>query len=272
MLSWSSLADYESCPEKFRLRKIENAPQAPSWSALGGSAVHTVTEALDHLDFGVDSTHPVTFDAALDEQVAQAETREDCPPRADWHRAGRPSKANPNKEDEAWWRENGPHFVMNWRNWLQRSPLTIATLPDGTPAIEISVTGTVGGVPVRGYIDRVMTDSKSGALLALDLKSGARTPTQSGQLKTYASLLFQTLGMVTDWGCYFMAREGLATPPAPLSDRAALNHEYATAWKGIQAGIFLPNRGPLCGSCSVKRWCVFGGDADPRFAPYSNAA
>jgi len=46
-VSWSSFESWLSCGKKFYLQKIAKAEQRPGWAAIGGSAVHAATEALD---------------------------------------------------------------------------------------------------------------------------------------------------------------------------------------------------------------------------------
>lgn len=46
-LSYSQVETLLSCGEKYRLTKIVQVPEQPAWYLIGGSAVHTATEAYD---------------------------------------------------------------------------------------------------------------------------------------------------------------------------------------------------------------------------------
>lgn len=46
-LSYSQMETLLSCGEKYRLTKIVGVPEKPAWYLIGGSAVHTATEAYD---------------------------------------------------------------------------------------------------------------------------------------------------------------------------------------------------------------------------------
>lgn len=46
-LSPSQISTLLMCGEQYRLTRVEGAPERPMWAGIGGSAVHTLTEALD---------------------------------------------------------------------------------------------------------------------------------------------------------------------------------------------------------------------------------
>lgn len=46
-LSPSQISGLLKCGEQYRLTRVEGAPERPMWAGIGGSAVHTLTEALD---------------------------------------------------------------------------------------------------------------------------------------------------------------------------------------------------------------------------------
>ena len=50
------------------------------------------------------------------------------------------TKANPNKEDAAWWNQAGPVWVENYISWRKENPnWKIWTAPDGNKGIELSL-------------------------------------------------------------------------------------------------------------------------------------
>ena len=74
------------------------------------------------------------------------------------------------------------------------------------------------------------------------------------------------------WGSYFMNRSGLMTGPEDLAfyDDGSIEYEYETAWRGIQAGVFIPNTvSGWCTSCDVKKYCyAMDGELAAGAAPY----
>lgn len=51
-LSFSQLTTYLSCGEKYRLTRIVGVEEDPAWYFVGGSAVHSAADAIDHALLG----------------------------------------------------------------------------------------------------------------------------------------------------------------------------------------------------------------------------
>jgi putative RecB family exonuclease len=257
-LSHSSLEDVRSCSLKWKLRKLDKVPSRPGWSLVGGNAVHRVTEAIDRRDFGV-PVEPADLDFAAVFDLLLAEALERSPEfgTSDFYRAGRQSKENPNKEDEAWWRKHGPVMVQRWVDFKRVTNWQIWLTPQGEPAIELALQAEYGGVPVKGYLDRVM-ETPNGDLVVLDLKTGSSEPKSNNQLGQYGDMVAKLLGEEyrPKWGTYWMARTGGLTPPMDLAPLARdLDHDYRTAARIIGLELFLASPSNLCGSCSVNQAC-----------------
>lgn len=56
-LSYSTISGYRMCGAKFRFEKIYKLEQIPGLAAIGGNAVHTASELVDHyiLEHGFDA-------------------------------------------------------------------------------------------------------------------------------------------------------------------------------------------------------------------------
>jgi hypothetical protein len=274
-LSHSAVEDYHTCGEKYRLGRVLKVPRAPGWSLVGGNAVHTVTAVLDLRDFGVPSDEPDNFAEAFEKEEALMLERSGIP-ISEWHCAGRISKEKPNKEDRNWWLANGQQYVNNWRDWLGATPYSIWITPDAVPAIELAIELPAeqgfGGVPFRGYLDRIM--EVDGMLGVVDLKTGARVPPTPKQLAEYRLSLGLMFGWGTapSWGAYFMNRTGELTPPVGLAadyplDR--IDHEYREVVRGHEHQVYPPRPGPLCSSCGVREYCYeFGGSKASEVSPW----
>jgi hypothetical protein len=101
-LSHSSLEDVRSCSLKYKLRKVDRVPQRPGWSLIGGNAVHSVTEAIDKRDFGIPvEPNMLDFHAQCSTTDRRGGARLGHAVTSEFYCAGRKSKENPNKEDEA---------------------------------------------------------------------------------------------------------------------------------------------------------------------------
>lgn len=268
-MSYSQLGAYLRCGEQYRLERLVRAPQAPAWALVGGSAVHTATEEWDRalLEGNVLDDHAGLWAKHFVMQVEDTAARSDVP-KDQWRASGRKSKDWPDKETEAWWNHHGPEFVANWAAWRLNSPWEVWVAPDGTPAIEINFTVVVGGVAVKGAIDRIMA-TPDGAILPVDLKSGGE-PDDTLQLGTYAKAMRDHFGVEPVYGTYWMARTGGTTNLHPLAKftDAYLDLMYGGARKGMEAGIFLPKVTRMCSGCSVRDSCfAYGGENSAEFSP-----
>jgi hypothetical protein len=191
---------------------------------------------------------------------------------ADIRAGGKVSKTNPNKEDELWWLNNGPSMVQRWIDWRAESDWEIWVTPDGKPAIELELMPSWGGVPVKMFIDRVFVIPQTGALVVVDLKSGARSPDSELQLAWYAAGISSVYDVPVYLGAYWDARSGEMSGIKTLS---RLTLPLLTFWvqkyvEARSAGIFLPNLTNMCRACGVNRYCAaYGGskaEMDPDFA------
>lgn len=171
--------------------------------------------------------------------------------------AGRATKANPNKEDAAWWNEMGPQWVDNYIAWRKNNPTwKIWVTPQGAKAIELELNPIIAGVPVKMVIDRVF--EVNGELVIVDLKTSARRPTSDLQLGFYKVGIETMLGAKVNLGNYWMSRESGTGEMIDLSRYTLDTLEYLVSGfdKARQAGIFLPNLSS-CSYCGLTEHCSF---------------
>lgn len=271
-LSYSQVSTYNKCGEQFRLERLAGAPARPGWALPGGSAVHAATEEYDralHAGTPLTDDWQTLFDEHFNGCIADQERRSGFD-RSEFRPSGRASKQWPDKETEAWWRENGPVMLANWAAWRANTPWDLFVFDDDSPAIEVEFEIEVAGTPLKGAIDRVFL-TREKELVVLDLKSGARTPDTDLQLGTYAKALRDEYDLPARWGTYWMARSGGNTPAADLSmfTDAYLEHHYGEARRGMEAGLFPAKVSNMCVSCPVRDacWAVGGKDAE-KFSPF----
>ena len=170
---------------------------------------------------------------------------------------GKASKANPNKEDEAWWQANGPQWVSDYINFRQNNPQwKIWKTPQGVKAVELEVNPVIAGVEVKMFIDRVF--DVNGTLVIVDLKTSSRTPDSDLQLGFYKVGIEQVLGVTITHGAYWMSRKQSMTETLDLSRYTLDTIEYMTRNFDVarKSGIFLPNLSS-CGFCGLAEHCTF---------------
>lgn len=177
-------------------------------------------------------------------------------PMDQWKASGRITKALPNKEDLAWWTEQGLVFAKNYATWRMDNPeYKLWWTPDGIPANELGLFPMFGRYKVKAYIDRVFI--RNGELIVVDVKSGAGMPEDILQLAVYAAAIDLTYGVRPNLGAYWDARKGGLVAVEPLEEFTTdlvvgLIEDYMD-----QAGrmSFLPNPGRHCTWCEVRKTC-----------------
>jgi hypothetical protein len=264
-LSYSQVTTMLHCGEQWRLSRGLHMPEAPAWALVGGSAVHKASEVYDLMPGTtpyVDRARQLfkdAFDECIADELIKAPEGFENPNT--WRASGRPSKQWPNKEDERWWRERGPEFVANWITWRQYSPLDIWRDDDGKLAVEFEATVEIAGLPVKVFIDRVMTGPTG--LVIVDLKSGANMPKDGMQLAIYAHAVKEVYGLDVQWGQFWDARNGSSSVSYSVNDfpKARLDYIFGSVRKMQEQQLFIPNRTNMCVACGVRRYCrAFGGD------------
>lgn len=254
-VSYSGITAYIGCGEKYRLTKMKGVREVGAYWSVGGSAVHEATEALDRA--GIIPTRV---------QAVQAFTEafERIKAEAIISTSGKYELRMSKNQGDAWWRKAGPEMVERWFDFKAESNMKIWTLPDGEPAIEVSITERIGGVLVKAYIDRVMVTPK-GHLAVVDLKTGARKPATYLQLGFYALLLEKKYEIRPSVGGYWMARTCQITELMSLAkyDERYLSRFTQGLQKARNLGLFLPNVSSFCISCGVSYacWAVDGSEA-----------
>lgn len=284
-LSYSQASSMQTCSWRWVLERGLHVPQQPSWATVGGSAVHTATEWWDNwtlADEWVTDRGEIEklFHKAMDESIEERLKFEPDFTKDQWRASGRASKAWPNKENEDWWRSEGPSQVMSWVTWRMNNPQwEIATVYElggpqagqPVPGVELKVDAVIGGVQVVGYIDRLFHRNQT-ELLVVDIKSGAREPESKEQLGTYRVMIEETYGVTPTWGAYWMSRQGGTTEFEDLNlwPKVRLDHTYSTVRRQQEEGMFLPKVTGMCNGCSVRDYCfaVNGAQSDTVPTPW----
>lgn len=191
-------------------------------------------------------------------------------PLSEWNVAGRNrKKSNPNGEDIAWWRQNGPEMVQNWIDWRQGSKWKIWTTPDGIPAIELPMLIDYGGPePYKAIIDRVF-QRPDYRLVVVDLKTGARSQESDMQLGFYGWTVRKQYQVALDLGAYWDARKGELSEVFQLEryEDSLVELWLSRFHAAKEQGIFIPRPTFMCRACSMRRFCTAYGGAEQHLDP-----
>ena len=211
------------------------------------------------------------WDEAFLNEIATIEERTGTNP-VDWRVGGRVSKANPNKEDKAWWDENGKRMFFDFINAWQASHFEVWVSPGDIPGIEIGFENKFGDVLVKAYADAIVV-TPAGELAVVDFKTGSYTPDSAMQLGVYASMMEMQFGVRPSKGYYYKARtaEFVESPGLDRWTIPVLTELFTKFDLAARQEIFLPNIGMACSTCGVKEYCyAVGGQLAPIFDPLAN--
>jgi hypothetical protein len=290
-LSYSSLSSYAECGERWRLERGYHLDDSTWWATVAGSAIHEVTEFYDLDMLGVDVADKfphlmlveamvdqdrsveaeqvilierysdlwieVAFEVTLDKKVASEAERGTTEIKASGKQLKSVGKTGgPNKKDRDWWLDEGPKILQGYIDWRKLTKWKIPVMPDGQYGVEVRVPVDFAGRPQLGFIDRVF-ELPDGRLVIVDIKTG-KEPVSKLQLGTYAVALLKLFGVQVDFGTYWMG--GTRDIVAPFKDVTEytedyIDHQFEMAWRGIEAGVFLPNVTSMCSGCGVREFC-----------------
>lgn len=263
--SHSQYDTYTNCGWRYKLKYVDGEVEDPAVWLAGGNAFHSATEIFDKLAWAVGACEDLrehtlnSWGAALENEFDRL--REIEPDESKWRAAGRKTRALPNGQDAAWWRENGPimvHAYIDWR--IANADLyDVATLPDGNPAVEFGGESEAGSVPVKFFPDVLILDKHTGANIVVDKKTGTRMPASGIQLGEYALWIWQKYGIAVWWGAFYDARRAQLEIPRPLGrwTEQLVAEMYSNLDRGIEQEIFLPRLSRDCKGCGVRSKCKF---------------
>jgi putative RecB family exonuclease len=249
-LSPSKVSKFTECALAFRFSAIDRLPEPPSLHAIKGTLVHGALERLFW------------------------DLPKGCRSLAAARRALEPAwttlAADPEIEALGLGAEEEDRLLSEANELVER--YFLLEDPDSVDAagIELLLEAEVGGVMLRGIIDRLDV-TPSGELVVVDYKTG-RVPSEMqersrlGGVHFYALLCEEVLGVRPSLVRLMYLREPVMIETAP-SDQAltGLRRRTAAVWRAIERSCteedFRPKPGLLCDWCSYKEHCpAFGGD------------
>ena len=246
-LSPSSIGTFRQCPLKFKYSKIDGLPDPSGPEAILGNFVHDVLEELYKLP---------------SEMRTQAQARQLA--RELW---------------SSQWEEKASRVVhgekelnrFRWSAWWCIENLWVLEDPStfNPSKMECFVTGSIGGVKMRGYIDRLSIDEKS--VTISDYKTG-KTPRQTDlqekffQLITYSQLLSH-IGVETDDISVELLylKDGVRFKQQVTTEDLNTTIETIKETKrnideSCKSGYFQHRKSILCNWCSFKKICPAWGN------------
>lgn len=247
-VSHSALNNYIRCGKAYELGKL-GVQESPAWWLLGGSAVHKATEWIDKGEW--DDAPEMAFHKAFYDEIIRIE--QSFPNREEWRKAGYGARAQGYEH----WMEQGPRYVKQWADhgaWFSEVEYDVSTtLPSG--------------IKIKAYVDRVEVSPEG--VDVIDLKTGSTRPDSDQQLGIYSVLTLHKLNQDTKYtvpdvrvghqlhGAYnYMFKDDEFYPMDVSNWTLETVDEIAKEWyRGIQAEVFLPNRGKQCGSCGLASGC-----------------
>jgi putative RecB family exonuclease len=248
-LSPSKVSSFSDCALAFRYAAIDRLPEPPSAAATKGTLVHL---ALEHL-FERPSAERTPEAASADLARATAELRTD------------PDFTGLGLDDAA---EDA--FLADAARLVAR----YFDLEDPTAVhpigLELKLEAQVGGLRLRGIIDRLELDA-DGGLVVTDYKSG-RSPGPSHQQGRLGGVTFYALLCEELFGVlparvqllYLGDATTISTVPSAQSTRG-LRNKVGALWRAVETACeredFRPRPGPLCSWCGFHAYCpAKGGD------------
>ncbi len=248
-LSPSKVSSFTDCGLAFRFSAIDRLPEPPSVAATRGTLVHAALERLFCLDPAAR-----TLDRALTCLDAASETLRAHPEY---------SGLELDDEAEATFLEEARALVHKY--FRLEDPATITPI-----GIELKLEVEVGGVRLRGIIDRLELDA-DGELVVTDYKTG-RAPGERQEQQRLAGVAFYSLLCERLFGrrpakvqlLYLADPLAIISRPTDLSTRG-VERKLAAIWTAVERACeredFRPNPSRLCDWCGFKAYCPsFGGD------------
>lgn len=230
-LSHSAVEEYNRCPHRFFLHRIERVPQRQILAGPAGSAFHQMTEDYDNGTY-TDSLYVNYLDEQLEMDVEYHPIRD---------------------ETFEWWARRGDEYFAKYRKWRERNGWEVLGVEE-----EFSVQPEGLTLPFVGFIDRRFRIS-SGHVVVVDIKTGIRVPKDKVQLNEYAAAT-RIQGLEADAVAFYDARGGRNTGLSwPIDwDAMKLVEHVAPVEQAILAGDFPHKASPNnCRYCPYRDACEY---------------
>jgi putative RecB family exonuclease len=248
-LSPSSISSFKECPLAFRFSYLDRLPEPPTVWTAKGTLVHLALQYLMDrppddrtVDAGLADLDRARVALATDPEFSSLELSDDD--RADFDRDAE---------------------QLLRRYFDLEDPRRVHPI-----GLELRLEAQVGGVRVRGVIDRLDL-AEDGELVVSDYKTG-RVPSELFEAKSLAGVHMYALMCEQTFGrrparvqlLYLSKPEMIIATPSDQSCRG-LSRRTAALWSAIETACtrddFRPHPSRLCDFCTFKPYCpAHGGD------------
>lgn len=249
-LSPSKISSFKDCALAFRFSAIDRLPEPTSAAAVKGTLVHRALEQL----YCADPSERTLATAleALDSALHSAQ-------------ADDPEYQELGLDDEAEAALHSQAEQLVRRYFDLEDPTQIRPI-----GIELMLEAELGGVRLRGIIDRLDLDD-DGELVVTDYKTG-RSPGvryeqgRFGGVHFYAFLCESVLGRRPARVQLLYLADGVTIVATPSEQSVrGLERRVGAVWQAVERACnnddFRPHPGPLCDWCGFQAFCpAFGGD------------
>lgn len=250
-LSPSRVSAFTDCALAYRFANLDRLPEPPSPHATKGTLVHAALERLFLLP--PQERTPERAGACLDEA---ATTIQDDPDYVGLELT----------EEEATTFVADAHRLLTGY-FAMEDPRQVNAV-----GLELRLEAEVGGVSLRGVIDR-LDRQDDGSFVVTDYKTG-RAPKERYEkakmvgVDAYALLVERVLGVRPAAVRLLYLGDGVAITCVPSDQNARfIETKVGAIWQTIQRANatdgFKPKPGKLCDWCGFQAWCpTFGGNPD----------
>lgn len=192
---------------------------------------------------------------------------------SEWTAYGK-TRDNPTGQDGTYWSSLGPTLVREYAEWRRETKWDLWVAPDGQLGNELELNVLLDGTKLKIIIDRVMweptdrqvvgTDNAETTydLVIVDAKTSKANPDSDLQLGLGAVALEVAYGVRPTKGVYWMARkQALYYPRLDLSRYTVhmVSQMLGQFDRARKDGIYIPNPGSNCFTCSVGQFCAING-------------
>lgn len=248
-LSPSRVEAFTKCPQAFKFASIDKVPEPPAVHTSKGTLVHRALELL-HAEPAQNRTIEAGLNA-LDRAYTEL-------------------APTPDFTDLLLGREGEQELLDDSERLVRRyfeieDPTAVRAI-----GLELRLEVTVGGLTLRGIIDRLDLDA-DGELVVTDYKTGRPPSVQYEQsrlngVQFYAFLCEQLFGRRPAAVQLLYLSEPLAIVTRPSEQQVRflpkrVNAVFEAVERACRTDDFRPRPGALCASCFYQTWCpAFGGD------------
>ncbi|MFD7017193.1 RecB family exonuclease [Streptomyces sp. NPDC059928] len=250
--SVSQITEFEECPYKSWLKRVERIEPRPAAWSTHGTAFHTAAEHFEKSGRELTADQAVTvfqdeYSKGINRDLGKVNDIDQ------WMRANRGTAADDLEDRFA----KGTEQTRRYVEYVQ-DQAPVLWRPDGeAPAVEMYFKADFEGVKLRGYIDQVVLN-KDETLRVRDLKTGSTK--SKFQLWVYGLALNQLYPdeQVTN-GDWYLAKDHRISRPVKMADadQDAITERIVSMDQGVKSGDFPAKPGFGCRFCDVSHACSF---------------